>query len=247
MKLAVCQMALSENLENNAAQIIRFMEKASAQEVELICFPEMSLTGYIPALLSKPELNLIVEEILQQIAKKCTELHLGAIIGYGYRDGANLFNRAGVILPGMEQFTYDKIYLTEIEEKYFQHGLKNLVFPYQGSKIGVIICRDQNYPLLIKELKDKGAEYIFILAAHYYNPKEARWKLEKNKAIPITRAVENKVHVLLSNTVGTHLGMISLGNSMIADPDGAVVVAADEYQEGLLLLSTSDAFYEHLP
>ena len=247
MKLAVCQMALSENLENNAAQIIRFMEKASAQEVELICFPEMSLTGYIPALLSKPELNLIVEKILQQIAKKCDELHLGVIIGYGYWEGTNLFNRACVILSGKEHFTYDKIYLTAIEEKYFQHGFENLVFPFHGSKIGVIICRDQNYPLLAKELKDKGAEYIFILAAHYYNPKEARWKLEKNKAIPITRAVENKVHVLLSNTVGTHLGMISLGNSMIADPDGAVVVAADEYQEGLLLLSTSDAFYEHLP
>lgn len=240
MKLAVCQMALSEDFKNNARQIISFLEKASRLEVELVCFPEMSLTGYNSALLSKSKLNIIIEESLQQIADKCNELHLGAVIGYGYRQDDNLFNRAGVFLPGGIQFTYDKIYLTEIEEKYFRRGKKNLVFPYGGSKIGVIICRDQNYPLLTKELKEKDAEYVFILAAHYYNPKESRWKLEKNRAIPITRAVENKVYVLKANTIGTHLGMISLGNSIIADPDGAVVVAADESQEGLLLLSDED-------
>ena len=238
MKLAVCQMAISENLENNTAQIIRFMKKASTQEIELLCFPEMSLTGYVPALLSKPGLNLIVEEALRQIEIKCDELDMGVIIGYGYRDGDNLFNRAGVILPGAKKFTYDKIYLTEIEEKYFLHGTESLVFPFRGTRIGVIICRDQNYSLLTKELRDKGAEYIFILSAHYYNPKEARWKLEKNRAIPITRAVENKIYVLLSNTIGTHIGMTSLGNSLVAEPDGAVVVSADEDHEGLLKLTT---------
>ena len=243
MKLAVCQMALSENYKNNAAEIVSFLEKASRLEIELVCFPEMSLTGYNSALLSKPELNLILGETLQQLADKCDELQLGAIVGYGYRQGTGLFNRAGIFLPRGIQFTYDKIYLTEIEEKYFHHGKGSLVFPFKGSKIGVIICRDQNYPLLTQELKDKGAEYIFILAAHYYNPKESRWKLEKNRAIPITRAVENKVYILKANTVGTHLGMISLGNSLIADPDGAVVVAAGEGQEGLLLLSTEKVVF----
>ncbi|MGI5823005.1 MAG: carbon-nitrogen hydrolase family protein [Dethiobacteria bacterium] len=238
MKLAVCQMALSENYKNNARRIISFLEEASRLEVELVCFPEMSLTGYNAALLSESDLNLILAETLQQIAGRCDELYVGAIIGYGYRQDNLLLNRAGIFLPGGKQFTYDKIYLTEIEEKYFNQGKESLVFPYRGSKIGVIICRDQNYPLLAQELKEKGAAYIFILAAHYYNPKESRWKLEKNRAIPITRAAENKVHVLKANTVGTHLGMVSLGNSLIADPDGAVVGAAGEAGEGLLLLST---------
>ena len=61
MKLAVAQMALSENFENNATKIIEFMERAAQLEVELLCFPEMSLTGYTETLLSKSMLNLIIE------------------------------------------------------------------------------------------------------------------------------------------------------------------------------------------
>ncbi len=240
MKFAVCQMAIRKRCEDNAAQIISFMKKASAQGVELLCFPEMSLTGYTPELLSRPELNSIVDNALGRIKLKCDELDMGVIIGYGCYEGGSLFNRAGVFLPGSRQYTYDKIHLTEIEDKYFQSGTESLVFPFRGSRVGVIICRDQNYPLLALELKEKGAEYIFILSAHYYNIKEARWKLEKNRAIPLTRAVENKVHVLLANTVGAHLGMISLGNSLIADPDGALVVAADECHEGLLCVFVSE-------
>ena len=45
------------------------------------------------------------------------------------------------------------------------------------------------------------------------------------------------MYVLLPNTVGSHLGMISLGNSLIADPDGAVVVSAGESEETILSLS----------
>jgi predicted amidohydrolase len=114
------------------------------------------------------------------------------------------------------------------------------VFPFGDAKIGVIICRDQNYPELCRALTKAGAQFIYILSAHFYGPKEARWKLEKNRAIPITRAVENKVYVLLSNFVGSHLGKVSLGNSLIADPDGAVVVSAGETEEGLLSVSIDD-------
>ena len=81
-------------------------------------------------------------------------------------------------------------------------------------------------------------KFLFILSAHFYNPKEARWKLEKNRAIPITRAVENGIYVL-SQHCSTHLGHDKFwGNSLIVDPDGAVVVSAGEKsEEGILSLS----------
>ena len=170
----------------------------------------------------------------------CRQLKIAAVIGHAYQVKGEHYNRATVLLPNGGRYSYDKIYLTEQEEEYFNAGRDRMLFTYKGFKCGVIICRDQNYPLLARELKEMGADLLFILSAHYYEPKEARWKLEKNRAIPITRAVENKCYVFMANTVGTHLGMISLGNSLIADPEGRLSLRPGRpgRQLSLLILTT---------
>ncbi|MEW5761905.1 MAG: carbon-nitrogen hydrolase family protein [Bacillota bacterium] len=237
MRLAVAQLAVGEDLARNACRIAAFMEKAARHGVDLVCFPEMSLTGYHPAVLGEPELNARVEAALAELASAGRDLGVGAIVGHGWRMGDALFNRASVLLPDGRRFCYDKLHPTEEELKYFRRGAEILCFPFGERRAGVIICRDQNDPFLARRLREEGAGVLFILAAHYYKPKEARWKVEKNRALPIARAVENKMHVLLANTVGSHLGMVSLGNSLIVDPDGCVVAAAGEAEETLLTLS----------
>ncbi|MDD4568791.1 MAG: carbon-nitrogen hydrolase family protein [Tepidanaerobacteraceae bacterium] len=238
MKLGVCQMAVSEKLEMNTKKIMDFIKQAAAQNIDIIGFPEMALTGYTKEILTEKNMNDMVSKALSEIKKACEVFNTTVIVGHPYNKGEELYNSASVFLPDGNTYTYDKKYPTELELEYFEIGKKNpLVFTYGGKKIGVMICRDQNYPGLARELIKSGAQFIYILSAHFYNPKEARWKLEKNRAIPITRAVENGVHVLLSNFVGSHLGMVSLGNSLIADPDGAVVTSAGESEESLLSVS----------
>lgn len=238
MKLGVCQMTISEKLEVNTKKIIGFIEQAAAQNIDIVGFPEMALTGYTKEILDDENMNNIVRESLSKINEKCTGLGTGAIVGHPYKKGDELYNSSSVFLPDGNTYTYDKMYPTEAELEYFESGKKGpLAFTFGSKRIGIMICRDQNYPGLAKKLVENGAQFIYILSAHFYNPKEARWKLEKNRSIPITRAVENGVYVLHSNFVGTHLGMISLGNSLIADPDGAVVVSAGESEESLLSVS----------
>lgn len=237
MKLGICQMSISKNIDINTNKILDFLDKASKQDVDLLVFPEMSLTGYNPDTLLSSSLNTIVDSCVYRIREKSNSLEIGAVIGHAYYKEDKLYNRLSVILPGEEIHTYDKLHLVELEQEYFEPGSKFLNFSYKNEIFGVMICRDQNDPKIAEELVKRGARFIFIISAHYYKPKEARWKLEKNRAIPITRAVENGVYVLLPNTVGSHLGMISLGNSLIADPDGAVVVSAGESEETILSLS----------
>ncbi|HHY14154.1 MAG TPA: carbon-nitrogen hydrolase family protein [Thermoanaerobacterales bacterium] len=235
MKLGICQMPISDNIDVNKKKIIDFLEKANEQCIDLLAFPEMSLTGYTEMILSQ-DLNVIVDDHINQIKDICNSLEIGSIIGHAYKEEDKLYNRISVILPEEDIYTYDKLHLVKAEQDYFEPGTKHLIFKYKDATFGAIICRDQNYPELTGKLVKEGAQFIFIISAHYYKPKEARWKLEKNRAIPITRAVENGVHVLLPNTVGSHIGMVSLGNSIIADPDGAVVVSAGESEETILSL-----------
>jgi predicted amidohydrolase len=238
MKLGVCQMAVSEKLELNTKKIINYIKQAATLNIDITGFPEMALTGYTKDILNDKNLNDILKKPLTEIRETCEAFNTAAIVGHPYKNGDELYNSTSVFLPDGNTYTYDKMYPTELELEYFEAGKKEpLVFTCGGKKTGVMICRDQNYPDLAKALVKAGAQFIYILSAHFYNSKEARWKLEKNRAIPITRAVENGVHVLLSNFVGSHLGMISLGNSLIADPDGAVVVSAGESEESLLSVS----------
>lgn len=234
MRLGAAQMFITDNLAANEAAILRLAAEAAGRGVELLVFPEMGLTGYNPATLGRPGFKEELEGALARISGRVVDLGVGLIVGRAEIAGERLFNVASVFLPDGSIHTYRKIYLTEAEARYFTPGAGHLVFSYKGTKFGVIICRDQNYPELARQIAEEGARALFILSAHYYQPGEARWKLPKNRALPIARAVENHCYVLLANAVGSHIGMVSLGNSLIVDPDGGLVVMADEASETLL-------------
>ncbi|WP_237738141.1 carbon-nitrogen hydrolase family protein [Caldicellulosiruptor sp. F32] len=234
MKTGVVQMKICDLLENNLHKILYFLDKAKDEQVDLVCFPEMALTGYNIELLQSQDLNRIVLTSLEEVSKKCTEYSICSIIGHPFKHEDKLFNRATVIFPTGESLKYDKIHPTELEKKIFSQGEETLVFEFKQKRFGIAICRDQNFYEIFKKYKEAGCSGVFILAAHFYSPKEARWKIDKNKAIPITRAVENGYFVFLANAVGPHLNMISLGHSLIVDGDGCVVCEADETGEYLL-------------
>ncbi len=227
-------MKICDLLERNFYKILYFLDKAKSEQVDLVCFPEMALTGYNIELLQSQNLNHIISDFLEQISKKCKEYSICSIIGHPFRQEERLLNRATVIFPTGESLKYDKIHPTELEKKIFSQGEETLSFEYKQKRFGIAICRDQNFYEIFKKYKEGGCCGVFILAAHFYNPKEARWKIDKNRSIPITRAVENGYFVFLANAVGPHLNMISLGHSLIVDSDGCVVCEADEAGEYLL-------------
>lgn len=234
LRLGVAQLFIADSLSANEQNMEKMVTSAADRGVDLLAFPEMSLTGYNPATLGQPGIKTAIAEALTGLSRLASALSIGLIAGHAVFDGDKLYNCASVLLPGGVAYTYRKINLTAAEDKFFSPGNTPLVFTYKGRRFGVIICRDQNYPALATRLREEGAQAMFILAAHYYPPGEARWKLPKNCALPIARAVENGMYVLLANAVGSHIGMVSLGNSLIADPDGAVVCQADEVAETIL-------------
>lgn len=234
MKIGIVQMKISNSIENNLLKIANFLEQAKVEEVDLVCFPEMALTGYNIQLLKSMDLNDVILPALDKISQLASKYLVCCVIGHPFREGEELKNRASVIFPDGRCEKYDKLHPTELEKKIFSEGKGTLVFEYKHKRFGIAICRDQNFYNIFKEYKDNACDGVFILAAHYYNPKEARWKIEKNRSIPITRAVENGYYVFLANATGAHLNMVSLGHSLIVDGSGCIVCEANEIEEVLL-------------
>lgn len=144
-------------------------------------------------------------------------------MGAPYVEHKKRFNSAIVLLANGARYIYHKINLTSSEAAHFKSGKKPLTFQLDDVNFGILICRDQNDAILARDYKQLGADALFILSAHFYEPIEAIQKVNKNRALPIARAVENNLFVLKANAVGSANTKISLGGSMIIDPNGCIV------------------------
>ena len=103
------------DVKKNISDICVFMEKADANNVDIILFPELALTGYTCGdLFYQDMLHNAVEAGLQEILA-CSAAHpqLTAVVGLPVRTAMGLLNAAAVISNGtIEGFTA-KTYLPD--------------------------------------------------------------------------------------------------------------------------------------
>jgi predicted amidohydrolase len=232
VKAGVAQIVLSYQIGSNVEKICNYINSAAGLKLDILCFPECSLTGYIR------DFNRIgggeIEKAIDMVHQQVMESRVNVILGTPYFEHDRLFNAAALLRVDRSRAFYNKHILTPFDERYFTPGKRRLSFEIHGIKCGILICRDQNSPMLAKRYAEKGVRAIFILAAHYYPLKEAEWKLDKNKALPIARAVENEVYVFKANAVGSLGNTVSLGGSIIVGPEGPVISQSDKTGEGIL-------------
>lgn len=242
MLIAAAQMRLSTDLPANEQEILRWARRAAEQGVRVVNFPEASLTGYLFGGFAGVDL-LQVEASLERLHRAARDLGISLIVGAPQRPTVQgpLYNSAVVLLRDGRRLTYHKMHLVEAERAWFAAGQEPLCFDLDGHKLGVMICRDQSHPALAAELATQGAGLIFLCSAHYYPLPEARLKGPKNLALPLARAVENQVYLCKASPVGWNQGLISLGGSVIVDPNGILVQRAGESQPELLICDADPA------
>jgi len=175
------------DVKKNAADICAFMEKADAQDVDVVLFPELALTGYTCGdLFLQDALHNAVEESLRDILE-CSADHpeLTAVVGLPVRDRMKLYNCAAVIAGGQILGLTSKTYLPDYgegkESRWFSiaSGNETVVLDdaavtisteglYQigETTIGVEICEDLFAPLAPSVFHAlSGAEVILNPAA----------------------------------------------------------------------------------
>ncbi len=175
----------------NASNIIDMIKKAGQEGVQIVVFPELSLTAYTCGdLFHQHALLQEAEKQLGNILAATSELEIVAIIGLPLQVDNQLFNCAAVIqkgrLLGMVPKTYIPGYKEFYEERWFASGIKALskTIEFQGRDIpfgtdlifesaglykvcfGVEICEDVWVPIPPSSYQAlAGAVLLFNLSA----------------------------------------------------------------------------------
>ena len=103
------------DVKKNVADICSFMEKADEQNVDILLFPELAVTGYTCGdLFLQDALHNAVEEGVKQILE-CSADHpeLTAVVGLPVRSRMKLYNCAAVIAGGQILGLTSKTYLPD--------------------------------------------------------------------------------------------------------------------------------------
>ncbi|MBI1908826.1 MAG: NAD+ synthase [Deltaproteobacteria bacterium] len=251
MKLALAQINTTiADFEGNARKILEFAERAARQGVDLVAFPELTLTGYPPRdLVELPGFLKRCRETLEKIAKEAAP-SIGLIIGYAAENkksgGKRAFNAAALIANKKIQQTYHKSLLPTYdvfdEGRTFEAGEGGTVVVFKGKKIGISICEDiWNDKLFwserlykrdpIEEQVSGGAELLINISASPYAMGKERLRHEMLQAM----ALKHGVPIAYVNLVGANDELVFDGMSLGLDSGGKVVAVGKPFEEDLVI------------
>lgn len=224
------------DITGNTKKITEAIEAARTLGTDILCFPELAVTGYPPEdLLLKTEFINDNIRALDEIRKNCPD---GMVVIVGFVDKKDdIFNSAAVIQGGEVIDVYHKLRLPNYgvfdENRYFQSERRFPVYTMRKMTFGVTICEDIWYPgePIRSQVLLGNAQIIFNLSASpYYMGKP----LARERMLA-TRAVDYNTVIAYCNMVGGQDELVFDGNSMFIDEKGEIAATARNFEEDLLV------------
>lgn len=252
------QQAMADNYQ----QLVNAVKQAKKYQVQLISFPELYLTGYSLDPKLAQQLSIRKDsDYIKKIQKLAKDNQIAIILPYAekakdkqgkerYYDSIAFINAKGQLLE-----SYKKTHLFALAERLnwsAGNGPYN-VYKLNGFPIGILNCYEAEFPELQRILALKGAKLIVIPTAadnFYTKPSGQVTKVpypDISKLLIPAAAYANNIFVAYSNRTGYEtLGSdkwLFQGNSVIADPYGKLLLAADHKQNTLLVADIVPSAY----
>lgn len=229
---------LTSNLELHR----RMIEQARQQQLQLLCFPELSLTGYalkdlassvaMPASLDHP--------VLAQLLDASTDLDL--VFGFVEEDSRHRYYIASAYCSaGRVLHIHRKVYLPTYgmfeEGRYFAAGDRFRSFNTRFGRVGMLICEDFWHMSAPYTLWMDGADVLLLMSASPGRGLLPEAYLGSSRSVEIinqTYATFLTAFVLHCNRVGFEDGLNFWGGSTVFGPDGKLVAQAPYFEPTLL-------------
>ncbi|MFO1042195.1 MAG: carbon-nitrogen hydrolase family protein [Planctomycetaceae bacterium] len=221
---------IAANLRGHAAAIA----SAGEQEVSVLIFPELSLTGYEPDLASELAITC-TDERLMPLATLARQHQMAVVVGAPIKNfGAKPSLGAILFGPDGSMSTYAKMHLGGSEPEFFKPGEVPLSFTTRNQTVGLAICADSSKPSHPKFYVDDGSS---IYAAGVFLNSE--WYQSDSPRLG-EYASRHQMLVVMANhaaSVGTY---VSVGKSAIWAPDGCLVAEAPGTESSLVISTQTD-------
>ncbi|WP_164518127.1 nitrilase-related carbon-nitrogen hydrolase [Pseudoalteromonas rubra] len=201
----------------------------TSHEFDLMLLPELCTTGSI--FFDRHQVSELAEDLYhgpssQLLQTLAQEKSACIVAGLAECYEGQLYNSTLLAGPDGLLGVHRKVHLAPTDQSRFVPGKDFCVYEVQGVKIGVLLCYDIWFEDGLASLKEQGVQIIL-------NP--SNFCGEDSLAVIKKAAKDYGVYVIAANRLGMdhdcNTGVRFIGNSLIVDPQGKVLVQGDESQQ----------------
>lgn len=222
MKLGLGQIDIVwEEKEQNKKTCSKLMEQAKNCCVDLLIFPEMTLTGFSMNI-SKIAEQKECSDTVQFFQKEAKKLQLSVGFGVVFKKGEKAANHFVIVdKTGNILADYEKIHPFSFgeESNFYLPGSQIAFCKIQDLKISPLICYDLRFPELFQVCSKKS--HLILVIANWPAARQEHW-LTLLKA----RAIENQCYIAGINRIGEGNQLTYQGASSVFDPYGTLISSA---------------------
>jgi NAD+ synthase (glutamine-hydrolysing) len=229
--------------QNNLRNIREAISQAQAAGVELLCLPELCLTGYgCEDLFLHDWLSETALEYLQQVRSFCTDPNMVVCVGLPVRLNGQTYNTACVIRERQVLGFAAKQFLANdgvhYEPRFFtswrpgttatfifdgeEYTIGDLVFEHRGVVFGFEICEDAWRPAADRpagRLKTRGVQLIVNPSASHF----AMSKTDVRYQLVLKGSRDYQVTYLYANLLGNEAGRITYDGEILIARNGQLI------------------------
>ena len=219
------------SLNSNSKKIIKKIRQAVKKNCDIVCFPELTITGY------PPEDLVLSNTFIQNNRLALNEIidstdNITAIVGFIDQEKDKIYNSAAVIsnkkLIGIYRKNKLPNYGVFDEKRYFSPGNQIITLNNKGIKIGISICEDiwEDFEVC-KVQSELGCNLLININGSPFDKdkKKLREKLLSNVS------KKCNAYLVYVNAIGGQDELVFDGSSLVYDNKGKKILGMPSFIE----------------
>lgn len=225
----------------NIKKHIELIHRAQEEKVDLLVFPELSLTGYnlldLTYEMTRDPYSPDLQRMIQTTGK------MDVVFGFVEQSPEYvIYNSTAYVTAQQIAYVHRKLYLPTYgmfdEGRYFGKGETIRSIPTRFGSVGIACCEDMWHPMVPYLLTQDGAHIIIAPANSPVKSMSHRGLGSRDSWYSILQAcaILHGTYILFVNRVGSEDGITFFGGSAVIDPFGNIEAKAQLLEEDLLVV-----------